>query len=117
LNTEDLLKFILGIADKFNALDTKVLYLGKVCDFTDYFVIASGTSATHIQSLCEELIYQCKHAGRPAASIEGLAGAEWCLLDFGDIVVHVFQPEKRAHYNLEGLWRGAEEVPVETTPA
>ena len=117
MNTDELRILLLNTAADFKALDTKVLKVDKVCDFADYFIIFTGTSATHIQSLCEELIFQCKHRGRRALSVEGLTAGEWCLLDFGDIVVHVFLAEKRSHYDLEGLWHEAEEVPAETAEA
>ena len=110
MNTQELLSFIVSIAEDFKAADIKVLKVSEVCSFADYFVIMSGTSTVHIQSICEEISYKCKHAGRPPADVEGLGAGEWCLLDFGDIVVHVFLPKKRSFYDLEALWKDAEEV-------
>ncbi len=104
MNTEALLKFMIDIAEKFKAEDLTALQVSHVCDFADYFLIMSGSSTIHVQSLAEEIHLKCKHAGRPVLSLEGVTTGEWCLLDFGDVVVHVFLPEKRAHYDLEGLW-------------
>lgn len=112
MDTEELLKHIIDISQNFKAMDIKILKVDDICEFTDYFVLMSGSSNTHIKSMCEEIILKCKHMDRPAISIEGLALSEWCLLDFGDIVTHVFRPEKREFYNLEELWSEAKEIPV-----
>ena len=112
MNTGELLRFIMEICEEFKAIDIKVLKVDGVCDFADFFVIMSGTSTTQIQSLAEELHFKTKHAGRHSLGEEGIAAAEWCLLDFGDIVVHIFLPQKRAHYDLESLWEGAVDVPI-----
>lgn len=114
METQELLKLIVDTAEEFKAVDIKILHVTDVCEFADYFVIMSGTSTTQVKSVTEELHYRCKHAKRPAISEEGLATAEWCLLDFSDIVVHVFLPEKRSYYDLEGLWVDAKEVALET---
>ena len=107
LNSEAFLSFILETAGSFKAQDITVLKVSDVCDFADYFVLMSGTSTTHIQSLAEELVYKTKHAGHQPSSVEGMAKGEWCLLDYGDIVVHVFSPQKRSYYDLESLWKEA----------
>lgn len=104
LETEPLLHHILAITEEFQALEPTVLKVSDFCDFADYFVIVTGTSIRHVQSLAEELNYKCKHAGELAHSVEGKLAGEWCLLDFGSVVVHVFTAEKRAQYNLEELW-------------
>ena len=110
MDTRDLLKLVIDTAEEFKAEEITILKVSDVCDFADYFVIMSGASTTQIRSLTEELGLRCKHAGRQARDIEGLTASEWCLLDFGDIVVHVFHPQKRAYYNLEALWDTAETI-------
>ncbi len=110
METNDLLHLIVDTAEEFKASDLTVLGVSKVCGFADYFVIMTGHSITQIQSLTEELGSRAKHAGRQPFSTEGLRAGEWCLLDFGDIVVHVFHPRKRAYYDLEGFWCEAEVV-------
>ena len=119
METNALLAKILDTAAEFKADDVKVLEISGLCDFTDYFVIMTGTSSVHIQSLAEELIYRCKHAGHRPDDVEGLTQGEWVLLDFGDIVVHVFNREKRNFYDLEGLWAEAPRValPADVSPA
>lgn len=107
METEQLLHLILNVTEEFKGQDLSVLKVDEVCDFADYFVIITGTSTRHVQSLAEEIVLKCKHAGSPAFSVEGMDLGEWCLMDFSDIVVHIFLPEKRAHYDLESLWEGA----------
>ena len=110
MNTEELLKLITDTADEFKAIDILVLGVTNVCDFADYFVIMSATSTTQASSIAEELHFRAKKAERTTLSEEGLSAGEWSLLDFGDIVVHVFLPQKREYYNLEELWSEAEVI-------
>ena len=116
MQSQDLLDIITKTADEFKAEDIKVLKVGDICDFADYFVIMSGTSITHVQSISEEIYYKTKHVGSPPNNQEGKTQAEWTLLDFGDIVVHVFLPMKRELYDLEGLWSEAEVIALWTAP-
>ena len=71
----------------------------------DYMVIASGRSHRHVAAVADHLLKALKDAGLGAARVEGLAGADWVLIDSGDIIVHVFRPEVRDFYNLEKMWQ------------
>ena len=71
----------------------------------DYMVIASGRSHRHVAAVADHLIKALKDAGFGNARVEGLAGADWVLIDSGDIIVHVFRPEVRDFYNLEKMWQ------------
>lgn len=115
MKTEELVQFITGIAEDFKAVDIEVLHVSGRCSFTDYLVIMSGTSTTQTRAIADEMIYKTKHAGHQAISIEGLVQGEWCLLDFGDVVVHIFLPDKRAHFALEELWREDVRPPAEAS--
>ena len=110
MDTDALLQKLIEVSEEFKAQDLRVLEVEKVCDFADYFLIMSGTSNTHVQSISDALYLQTKHAGRHAISMEGKETGEWVLLDFGEIVVHIFLPQKRAHYDLEELWTRVEAV-------
>ncbi|MBI4502378.1 MAG: ribosome silencing factor [Gemmatimonadetes bacterium] len=92
------------------AQDVVVLDLRGLCDATDYFVIASGTSDTHVRALAERVIEAMARAGRRAHHVEGLTSGRWVLLDFVDLVVHVFHPTLREFYQLERLWADAPAV-------
>ena len=99
------------------ANDVVVLGLAKVTDVTDFFVIASGTSDTHVRAIAEHVIEELKKEGSPVHHVEGLAQGRWVLLDYVDFVVHVFHPALRQFYQLERLWSDAELVPVENQGA
>ncbi|BCM22249.1 ribosome silencing factor [Mesorhizobium sp. J8] len=71
----------------------------------DYMVIASGRSHRHVSAVADHLLKALKDAGLGAARVEGLASADWVLIDSGDIIVHVFRPEVREFYNLEKMWQ------------
>ncbi|MCT7376411.1 ribosome silencing factor [Chelativorans salis] len=71
----------------------------------DYMIVASGRSHRHVAAVAEHLIRALKNAGIGAARVEGLAGADWVLIDSGDIIVHVFRPEVREFYNIEKMWQ------------
>ena len=75
----------------------------------DYFVIAAGTSNTHVRALADEVEFKLHEAGFEPRQIEGKATG-WILLDYHDVVVHVFMKDQREYYNLEKLWADAEEV-------
>ena len=90
-----------------------VLDLHGVTDMTDYFVIASGTSDTHVRSIAQKVIQDMKAAGWPVFHVEGMSQGRWVLLDFVDVVVHVFHPTVRAFYQLERLWSDARHLALE----
>lgn len=84
-----------------------VLDLRGLSDATDFFVIASGTSDAHVRGLADGVVTALTAAGYPANHVEGLPSGRWVLLDFVDVVVHLFHPESRAFYRLERLWQDA----------
>jgi ribosome-associated protein len=71
----------------------------------DYMVVASGRSHRHVSAVADHLLKALKDAGLGNARVEGLAGADWVLIDSGDVIVHVFRPEVRDFYNLEKMWQ------------
>ena len=77
----------------------------KMSSVCDYFVIASGTSTTHVRALSDNIIRELKLKGQSLRHIEGEREASWILLDFGDVVCHLFLEDTRAFYDLEGLWK------------
>ena len=90
-----------------------------VSDMTDFFVIASGTSDTHVRALGEHVLEELKRdsGGAVAHHVEGLTQGRWVLLDYVDFVVHLFHPTLRSFYQLERLWSDAALIPVESQGA
>jgi ribosome-associated protein len=102
------------VALENKAQDVVLLDLRGITDVTDFFVIASGTSDTHVRGVGEHVLEELKKEGSPAHHMEGLEKGRWVLLDFVDFVVHVFHPTLRNFYQLERLWADAVPVPLES---
>lgn len=83
------------------------LDLRGLSDAADYFVIASGTSDAHVRGIADGVVAAMADRGTRVTHIEGMTGGRWVLLDFADLVVHLFHPETRAYYGLERLWQDA----------
>jgi ribosome-associated protein len=85
----------------------QVLDLRGLSDVADFFVIASGTSDAHVRGLADGVVQAMDAAGTPPHHIEGVQSGRWVLIDFVDVMVHLFHPETRAFYQLERLWQDA----------
>ena len=107
-NLKDL---IIKTLDSNKALDIVSIDLKDKSSIADYMIVASGTSSRHIQSLSEQVLEKFKTNGLKNCKIEGKDSAEWKLVDGIDIVVHIFNPEKRKFYELEKIW--SELIPKE----
>lgn len=94
------------------AKDVTLLRTSDVTVLADYFVICTATSSTHVKTLTDEVDKVLSEHGEPPLRREGYRGGGWILLDFGCVIVHIFQQEMREFYNLEHLWSDAEEVPL-----
>ncbi len=106
-------RIALRAAEEKKATDIRVLDLREVTSLADFFLICTGSNQRQIQAIWDEIEKQMKLlAGERPNSVEGYGNAEWILGDFGDLVVHVFDEEKRRYYDLERLWRHAKEVPL-----
>ncbi len=105
-------KNIVKFLDDKKAVDVRVLKIAELTVVSDYFVVVNGTSTTHIKALADEVDYQMGQIGEQGR-LEGKA-SDWLLIDFGDVIVHVFLPDAREHYNLEHLWADAEEIDIES---
>ncbi len=86
------------------AEDIALIDLRQIASFTDYFVVASVLSSRHMHALIDSFEKELANEGFKALRREGEADTGWVLVDFGDVVVHLFTPEERAFYNIEGLW-------------
>ena len=96
--------------DEKKGMDIKLLKIDRVSSLADYFLICTGTSNTHVRTLCDYAEYTLEQLGEAMLGREGHRGNSWELLDFGSVVVHVFTDEARKFYALERLWADAEVV-------
>jgi len=101
------------LCSDLKANDVVMLDLARVSDATDYFVIASGSSDTHVRAIADHVMEQLRKEGVRVHHVEGLPQGRWVLLDYIDFVVHVFHPTLRSFYQLERLWGDAATVPVD----
>ena len=97
-------KIIINTLDSNKALDIISIDLANKSSMADYMIIASGTSSRHLQSLSEQVLEQFKKNGVLNSKIEGKDSNDWKLIDGIDVIVHIFNPEKRKFYELEKIW-------------
>jgi ribosome-associated protein len=99
-------------AESKKASASKVLDLREITSFADFFLICTGANQRQIQAICDEIEKSLKEHGERPINVEGYGNAEWVLMDYGDLVVHVFSPQARSYYDIERLWRDAKAVTV-----
>lgn len=109
----ELARFLSQAALDKKAEDLVILDVRTVSSFTDYFVIMSGRSTRHVQGLAEAINSELRKKRLKDGTAEGLQEGHWVLIDYGDVVVHIFYREEREFYDLEGLWHDAPRVDVE----
>ena len=106
VSTEKMMAQIASKAiDDKNGQDIKVIDIHNVSVIADYFVIASGTNSNQVQAIVDNVEEQLGRAGFEAKQIEGNRNSSWILMDYGDVIVHVFDEENRLFYDLERIWR------------
>jgi len=108
--------FIAQTARERLAVEPVVLDLRRVAAFCDYFVICHGRSAVHVESIVDAILEQTRKRDLLPHHCEAGRRAQWVILDFGGVVVHIFTEDARRFYNLEGLWADAEAVALEPAP-
>mgnify|MGYP000083381162 CR=1 FL=1 len=109
----DIVKTAVRAIDSKQGLDTEVIRITDLTVLADYFVIASGTSSTHVKSLAEEVEFQFKEKGVAPIRTEGFNTQNWFILDYANVIVHVFSPDARDYYDLDHLWADGEDVPMD----
>ncbi|KRN01585.1 Iojap family protein [Levilactobacillus senmaizukei DSM 21775 = NBRC 103853] len=110
MDSKAILEIAVKAADSKRAEDLIALDMTKVSLMADYFLIMEAGSNRQVQAIADEITDQMAVNGVDIKDVEGKDGATWILIDLGDVIVHVFQKEQRAHYNLEKLWSSAPEV-------
>ena len=98
--------------DSKKGMDIKLLRINEISSLADYFLICTGTSNTHVKTLCDYAEDTLEKLGEKLLGREGHRGNSWELLDYGSLVVHVFTQEAREFYSLERLWADAEQVDI-----
>lgn len=111
--SKEMAKLAIEALEDKKAEDIKVIDISEVSVLADYFIIAGGTNSSQIQALSNNVEEKLGRAGMPAKQIEGYDTANWVLLDFGDVIVHIFDKENRLLYDLERIWRDGKTVDVE----
>ncbi|MGA3232234.1 ribosome silencing factor [Lactiplantibacillus pentosus] len=113
MDSKELLQLTVEAADDKRADDIVALDVAEVSLMADYFVILSADSKRQVQAIADNIVEFIRKAGSDVKSVEGRTADEWVLIDAGDVIVHVFQKDARAHYNLEKLWSDAPLVDVD----
>jgi ribosome-associated protein len=117
---QELIEVARGLAEltwDLKALNTTIIDLRGRVSYTDFLIITTGTSERHVQAIARRLDTAMREAQRPPMGTEGLDHGRWALLDYGDIIVHIFHQEARADYNLERMWTDAPRLELENKPA
>jgi len=97
------------------AFDVVILNVERLASFADHFVLCSGRSHRQVTAIAESIRQDLKTKGIRALGVEGLRDGHWVLMDYGDIIVHVFYEPVRTFYDLEGLWADAERIDLANT--
>lgn len=101
---------ILQILDNKKGYDIKVIDVKEKTILADKFIIVSGTSNTHVKALCDNIEEDLKKEGIAPKRIEGYSEGRWILMDYVEVIVHIFHPEEREIYNLEDLWENVSKM-------
>ena len=112
MTQEELIASAVKILDSKKAEDIRVIKIGDLTILADYFIIADGTSSTQTKALADEVEFRLKQQGREPKQVQGNNGSNWIILDYSDVVIHIFYKETRDFYNLERLWSDGEQMDI-----
>ncbi len=112
LNSLEAAQLCAEAADSKKAFEILILDLRKLTSIADYFVICSGSNTTQVGAIADGIGQALAKAGIQPSHVEGATGANWVLMDYGDVVVHIFEEQTRTYYSLEKLWGEAPRIPV-----
>lgn len=104
-NSLKMAKLAIDALEDKKAEDIKIIDISEVSVLADYFIIAGGNNHSQIQALCNNVEEKLGREGHPVKQIEGYDTANWILMDFGDVIIHIFDKENRLLYDLERIWR------------
>lgn len=109
----ELVKSVVKALDSKKAQDIKIIRIGDLTILGNYFVIAEGSSTTQVKTLSDETQFQLEQKGVVPKSVQGHGGSQWIVLDYVDVIVHIFYGETRRFYDLERLWQDGEMLSVQ----
>lgn len=112
MNSLELAKSIAKTLDSKKADKIDVIEIADLTILSDYFVIASANNTTHVKALADEVEFELKKLGKFTERVEGYENANWIILDYIDVVVHIFYEETRNFYNLEKLWSDGKKLDI-----
>lgn len=113
MNSKEIAKLAIKALDDKKAEDIKVIDISEVSVIADYFIIANGTNRSQIQALSDNVEEMLGRAQIPLKQVEGYDNANWVLLDFHDVIIHIFDKENRLFYDLERIWRDGKMIETE----
>jgi ribosome-associated protein len=116
LASKDLAMEAVTAAFTKNAYQPVLLDVAQISSYTDYILILSGRSTRQVESISEAVQQELKSSGHDPLGVEGERGGQWMLLDYTDVVIHIFHHPVREYYDLEGFWSEAERVKLEVPP-
>ena len=113
MNSNEMAKIAIAALDDKKAKDIKVIDISNVSVMADYFIIADGNNKNQVQAMVDNVQEELFKAGYEMKQMEGYREGNWILLDFGDIIIHIFDKENRLFYDLERIWKDGKEVSIE----
>lgn len=114
MNTsKEMTKLAIEALEDKKAEDIRIIDISEISVLADYFIIANGSNPSQLQALTDNVEEKLGRAGHPVKQVEGYDTANWILMDFGDIIVHIFDKENRLLYNLERIWRDGKSIEKE----
>ena len=111
-NSREMTKLAVTALEDKKAENIKIINIETVSTLADYFIIAGGSNRNQVQAMCDNVEETLGRAGYPECKIEGYASANWILMDYGDLVIHLFDEENRLFYDLERIWRDGKTVDI-----
>ncbi len=108
MTTNEKVKKIFTALDDMKAVDVKILKINEISSLADYFIISTGTSSTAVQAQADKVEMKIKEEGTYPLAVEGYRSTGWILIDYADVVVHIFTEEAREFYDLDRLWQDAQ---------
>ncbi len=112
-NSKEMAKLAVAALEDKKGNDVKIIDISQVSVIADYFIIASGNNINQVKALCDNVTDELAKAGHDCKQVEGYNTANWILMDYGDIIVHVFNQEDRLFYDLERIWRDGKTIEIE----